>query len=187
LELACLLGLLGVALAAGAYWGSAREAGRRESPRGFDLLRARTPEPAPDFDLQDLAGARVSLAGLRGRAVFLNFWATWCAPCREEMPAMERLHRELGERGLAVMAVNVRESADAVRAFVEELGLTFPVLLDPSGETVRRYHVQGLPTTALVDRQGILVGVALGIRAWDSRAARGALRELLDRPLSSAR
>jgi len=127
---------------------------------------------APDFTLEDLSGKRVSLKQFRGRVVFLNFWATWCIPCREEMPAMEKLHRELKDDGLEVVAVNFKESNQQVRKFFEELGLTFTALLDKDGEVSREYGVWSLPLSYFIDRRGEFVGKAIGSRNWDSEAAR---------------
>jgi peroxiredoxin len=179
LELSAFVLLLGGALVGAAYLGSARDAARSAEAPAFDVVRPKTPDAAPAFALEDLAGRRVSLADFRGRAVFLNFWATWCAPCREEFPAMVTLSRELGEQGLAVVAVNFQEDREAVRAFAREFGVPFPVLLDPSGGVAERYGVRALPTTVFGDRQGMLVGLALGYRSWQTRGARTWLRDLL--------
>jgi thiol-disulfide isomerase/thioredoxin len=181
------VGLLAGALAAAAYVATVQD-GARRSARPFDVVRVRAPEPAPAFELRDLAGRPVSLGGFRGRVVLLTFWATWCEPCREEMPAMLKLARELGERGLVVVAVNMKEAPARVEAFVKELGLTFTVLLDSVGEVSDRYQLQALPTSYFVGRDGDLVGVALGYRDWGSRGARAYLAELLVRtPASAAR
>ena len=88
---------------------------------------------APDFSLRDLAGKVIRLKDFRGQVVFLNFFATWCVPCREEMPAMDRLYRMDQARGLVVLAVDIRESANAVHAFTQELKLSFSILLDEQG------------------------------------------------------
>lgn len=111
--------------------------------------------PAPDFELENLAGERMRLSDFQGKPVIVNFWATWCAPCRLEMPAIqERFDRE--QPDLAVLAVNFDEPAADVRSFVDELGLTFPVLLDPGAEVQRLYRIRGYPTTYFVDRNGLL-------------------------------
>ena len=111
--------------------------------------------PAPDFELTNLAGARIRLSELRGTVVLINFWATWCGPCRLEMPAIqeryERYHPEL-----AVLAVDFDEPAGEVQKFVDELGLTFEVLLDPGAKVQDLYRVRGYPTTYLLDTEGIV-------------------------------
>jgi thiol-disulfide isomerase/thioredoxin len=111
--------------------------------------------------------------------VFLNFWATWCPPCREEMPAMQALAGALEKQGLVVLAVNYEESAETAEAFVRETGLTLPVLLDGEGAVARRYRVTGLPASFFVDRRGALVGSVLGIRDWQGAAARRYIEGLL--------
>jgi len=138
-----------------------------------------TPEPAPPVTLRDLAGRSVQLDDFRGRVVVLNVWATWCQPCREELPAMEALARELAPRGLTILAVNHQEPEARVAAFAREYRLTLPILLDPDGQVVARYRAVGLPATYFVDRIGRLVGSVLGIRAWHAPPARAYLDRLL--------
>jgi len=118
--------------------------------------------PAPDFELINLAGDRIRLSGLRGTVVLINFWATWCGPCRLEMPAIqERYQRYRPE--LAVLAVDFDEPADEVQKFVDELGLTFEVLLDPGAKVQDLYRVRGYPTTYLVDAEGIVQVYHIGL------------------------
>jgi cytochrome c biogenesis protein CcmG, thiol:disulfide interchange protein DsbE len=125
---------------------------------------------------------QVSLAALQGRVVLLNFWASWCVECRPEMPVLERLHRELGRRGLAVVGVNAREGLGTVSRYAGELGLTFPLVLDPDGKIGALYGVVGLPATFLVGRDGRAVGFAIGPRPWGGAAARELLDALLAEP-----
>jgi len=128
---------------------------------------------APDFGLSDLSGKTVRLSNFRGKAILLNFWATWCAPCRQEMASMERAYREYKDRGLAVLAVSLdRGSQSAVEAFVRQLNLSFPVLLDPTKKIANIYRVYGLPTTYLIDRYGYIVVREYGGRDWSSEMAR---------------
>jgi len=151
-------------------------------PESFEKLRVERPSKAilaPDFTLEDLSGNKVSLKNFRGKTVFLNFWATWCVPCRAEMPAMERLHRELKDQGLEVVAVNFREDEAEVRDFLKELGLTFTVLLDRDGEISEEYGVWSLPLSYFINSKGEFVGKALGARDWGSEAARSFFHELL--------
>jgi peroxiredoxin len=149
-----------------------------EQADGFDVVRV-APAPAPDFTLAGLDGKTVRLADFRGRVVFLNFWATWCPPCREEMPAMQALAGDLEKQGLVVLAVNYEESAETAEAFVRETGLALPVLLDPDGTVARRYRVPGLPASFFIDRRGALVGSVLGFRDWRGAAARRYVEGLL--------
>jgi len=123
--------------------------------------------PAPDFTLPTLSGTPIRLAELRGKAVLLNFWATWCAPCRTEMPSIEALYQRYKDRGLDVLAVNLDlRSTAGVAAFLQEVGVTFRVGLDPSWSTARAYRVLGLPTTYLIDRAGQVIVREVGARDW---------------------
>ncbi len=117
---------------------------------------------APDFTLPNLAGDEITLSDLRGQAVLINFWATWCPPCRLEMPAIEQTYRKYREQGFVVLAVDLEEPKDRVQGFVDELGLTFPVLLDESGTVSRRYRVLAIPTSFFVNRQGVIIAIWRG-------------------------
>ncbi len=117
---------------------------------------------APDFTLPTLDGETITLSDLRGHPLLINFWATWCPPCRQEMPAMQRVYERYRARGFIVLAVNFRERADQVRPFVEDLGLTFPVLLDETGRVAAQYQVIGLPSSYFVDAQGQVKTVRVG-------------------------
>ena len=127
---------------------------------------------APGFSLPDLAGKTVRLEQYRGTLVLLNFFATWCGPCREEMPGMERLFRAHRDQGFVVVAVNLQESAKTVRPFVQELKLSFPIVLDVEGSVSREYGVRALPVTFLIGRDGNIVWRAIGGRDWESAQAR---------------
>lgn len=136
----------------------------------------------PQFSGFTADGRTVSLAGLSGRVVLLNFWATWCLECRSEMPVFERLHHELSAQGLAVVGINVREGTSAIREYGKELGLTFPLILDLSGKINSAYGVIGLPTTFLIGRDGRAVALAVGPREWDGKPARALIQALLAEP-----
>ena len=111
----------------------------------------------PNFSLSTLSGTKDSLVAHKGEVVVLNFWATWCAPCVEEMPTLERLHSLLGSQGLTVLAVAVDDTEVALNAAQKELGLSFPILLDQNGKVRDQFKVQGYPETFIVDRSGKLV------------------------------
>ena len=132
------------------------------------------PEPvtAPPLRLEDLDGRRHDLTELRGRPVIVNFWATWCPPCRREMPSLERLYQQWRERGLAVLAVDVGEDLETVFAFTGQLDPppSFPLLLDPEGATLEAWGVKGLPTSFLIDAQSRVVGRAIGGTEFDQPA-----------------
>jgi len=140
---------------------------------------------APDFTLKDVTGRPVRLSQvLAQKAVLLNFWATWCPPCREEMPILERVYRDYRTRGLEILAVNLDLGAEAsvaarVSAFMTALGLTFPALLDLSGDATRAYRIRALPVTLLIDRQGQIRALEIGPRDWSSPDARAQLDALL--------
>jgi len=139
--------------------------------------------PAPDFVLKDLNGHSFRLADFRGKVVFLNVWATWCPPCRMEMPSMERLHRRLKGKDFVMLTVSEDEDSTAsVRQFVEELGITFPVLADPNGIVPPRYGITGYPETFVIDRDGRVIEHTLGPEDWESERALRFFTTLLDRP-----
>ncbi|MFQ5976394.1 MAG: TlpA family protein disulfide reductase [Candidatus Hydrothermarchaeales archaeon] len=154
-------------------------------PAGQDLFKKLKIERfsekvlAPDFTLADLTGNRVGVGSLKGKVVFMNFWATWCVPCRQEMPTMEKLHREMKDQGLGVVAVNIRESPKAVQDFVDGLGLTFTVLFDREGEVSKAYGAWGIPLTYIINRKGEFVGKVMGYREWDSQEAVAFFRRLM--------
>jgi cytochrome c biogenesis protein CcmG/thiol:disulfide interchange protein DsbE len=117
---------------------------------------------APDFTAPTLSGAQASLARFRGQPVILNFWATWCGPCREEMPLFQQLYEARRESGLVVLAVNFEEEPALIRPYVDGLALTFDILLDPEAALAKQYRVTGLPTTFFIDRHGLIQHVQLG-------------------------
>lgn len=119
---------------------------------------------APDFTLKTPQGESFSLSGLKGQAVLVNIWATWCPPCRAEMPAIQALYEEYRSQGLMVLGVNstVQDAPLEITPFVEEYGLTFPILLDETGEVTRLYAVRSLPSSFFIDRQGRINMVVIG-------------------------
>jgi peroxiredoxin len=148
---------------------------------GLLTLRHRTPSLAPDFAVPDLAGQAVRLSAFRGRVVLVNLWTTWCPPCREEMPSMERLYQRLRGRGFVLLAVSQDEGGAAVvEPFVRQLGLTFPILVDPEQQVGGRFHVWGYPESFLIDREGRIVERIIGPRDWASPEQVAAVERLLD-------
>jgi len=126
---------------------------------GLVGMAARPPligSPAPEIALKDLQGQEVRLSDLRGKVVLLNFWATWCKPCKEEMPAMQAAYDKLRDEGLVVLAVNELEDVQRVAEHVRSHGHTFPVVMDHDNRIANRYGVVGLPASFLIDRQGIV-------------------------------
>ncbi len=134
--------------------------------------------PAPEFDLLDMDGARHRMSDYRGRVVIVNFWATWCPPCREEMPSMQRAYEQLREEGIEILAINIGEDEDTIFAFTADYPVEFPLLLDLDSATIQSWPVRGLPTTFVVDPQGRLAHRAIGGRAWDDSDLLATVRAL---------
>jgi thiol-disulfide isomerase/thioredoxin len=135
---------------------------------------------AIDFELEDLDGNTRSLSSFRGKVVFLNFWATWCGPCRIEMPSMQRVYNELKDEGFEIVAVDLREDKRVVKKFVKEYELTFPVLLDKTGTVGGIYSARSIPTTYIIDRDGFIVGRMIGAREWDTEEIQAVFRGILE-------
>ena len=123
---------------------------------------------APDFDTVDLKGDVWSLSKLKGQVVFLNFWATWCPPCREEMPSMERLYAKLPKEKFVMIALFNKDDPAAVKNFVTKLGITFPILSDEYNFAGTKYGLNGLPETFIIDKQGVIQEKYIGQVEWDS-------------------
>jgi len=119
---------------------------------------------APDFTLETLDGESVTLSDLRGRALLVNFWATWCPPCRAEMPAFQKAYRDYEEQGFMIVAVNatLQDNPTDIIAFVEEYGLSFPIVLDNNGAVNQLYQVRSLPTSFFINKEGIISEVVIG-------------------------
>lgn len=161
---------LNIGAASQDYWADA----------GVVRIGDQKPVQAPDFTLSALDGKKVSLKDFKGKAVFLNFWATWCPPCTIEMPSMESLHKRFKDKGLVVIAVNSEEDEKKVGKFIKKKGYTFLVLLDRDGSVSSdSYRAIGFPTTYLIDRQGMVVGKAEGAREWDSKESFRLIEEIL--------
>lgn len=125
-------------------------------------------QKAPDFLLNNLEGKTIQLKSLRGKVILINFWATWCCPCKEEMPSMETLYQQFGKKDFTLLAISVDfEESQSVKKFIEKSGYTFPVLLDPRGKMLNLYRVRAIPTTFLIDKKGVILGKAIGPRKWD--------------------
>ena len=144
---------------------------RALSPLGFQELSG--DKEAPDFTLLSLDGKKVSLQDYRGKIVFLHFWATWCKPCIEEFPTIDRMYKEYKDKGLVVLAISIdKGDKGVVKSFVDKMGVRFPILLTSDGNIKRSYWTWGTPTSFLIDRNGKFIGRALGPRKWDSVEAR---------------
>ena len=125
-------------------------------------------KPAPGFDTVDLQGEVRSLADLKGKVVFVNFWATWCAPCRQEMPSMQRLYERMPKDKFAMIALFNNDRKTVVKNFVSQLGLTFPIWSDEFNSAGVKYGLTGLPETFIVDKQGVIREKFIGPYEWDT-------------------
>jgi peroxiredoxin len=125
-------------------------------------------KPAPDFSLSDLNDKPIRLSDYRGKVVFLNFWATWCKPCREEMPSMEILNKNFQKDGLVILAVSIDRvtTTKDIPPFVKGMNLTFPVLIDSWGQTDKPYKRMGVPETFIIDQQGVIREIVIGPKDW---------------------
>ena len=136
---------------------------------------------AEDFTLGLAGGGNFRLGERRGHVVLINFWATWCPPCREEMPALERLYRQHKEQGLVLVAISIDSDPAVVSPYVKASKLTFPIALDPKAEVANKYGVRALPSSFVVDRQGTMTALALGPRVWDNAASHSLVEALTGR------
>ncbi len=150
----------------------------------FYALGFQLPEktlPAVDFELEDLDGNLIRLSSMHGRVVFLNFWATWCPPCRAEMPSMENLYNRFASRDFEIVAVNLQEKNKQVSKFVADNGLTFKILLDKTGSTGAAYGARSIPTTYIINRDGSVLARTLGGREWDTEELFDLFEKILSR------
>jgi len=117
---------------------------------------------APDFTLKALDGSLVTLSELKGKTVFVNFWATWCPPCKQEMPDLEKAYQKTRDQGIAFLGVNLKEDAGTVQKFVNDNGYHWTILLDSTGQTADSYQVSGIPTSFFIDRNGVVRDMQIG-------------------------
>jgi peroxiredoxin len=148
----------------------------------LELIRPSRAKLAEDFTLPTHGGGKVRLTEQRGKVVMINFWATWCPPCLEEMPAMERLYRQQKDAGFTLIAVSVDADPKKVAPFVAQHKLTFPIGLDPRMEMANSYGVRALPSSYIVGRDGRLAALAIGPRSWDNDAAHSLIEGLARTP-----
>jgi peroxiredoxin len=149
--------------------------------QAFGLLQEMAGKPpAPDFSLPDLDGETHTLSAYKGKVVIVNFWATWCPPCRREVPSMQRAYKALEGSGVVMLAVHVGGDEDKIWTFLNDMDVTFPVLVDAGGKTGRKWPMRGLPTTFVVNPQGRIALRAIGGREWDDPAILKTIRGLAD-------
>ena len=135
---------------------------------------------APEFRLKTLEGGTVSLADLRGKVVMVHFWATWCPPCVEEIPTLDRLYRSLAGKDFLMLAVSEDESGEAVVSFIQQNKLNLPILMDTGSDVARLYGTYKLPETYIVDRQGVVRYKAIGPRDWTDPLNMQVLRNIIE-------
>ena len=166
-----------IVLAVSAILPSPHAVGAAEAP-----VEVGEPRPLPALAFQDMEGAETTLAAFTGKVVVLNLWATWCAPCREEMPSLDRLQARFEDQPVVVLALSVdRAGPERVQAFLDEVGVRhLQVYRDPKAAATRTLKVPGLPATILVDKEGREAGRVLGIARWDGPQAVEAVQRLLD-------
>lgn len=133
----------------------------------------------PEIGLTDISGKPVSLASLAGKVVIVDFWATWCAPCREELPQLEKFHQKYRAKGLAIVGVSVDKEAEGIKGFLDKLKITFPVVHDAGHQVSGKYSPPRMPSSYIVDRKGIVRYVHGGYRAGDAAEFEKQIQELL--------
>ena len=145
----------------------------------LNIARVPSGTVAAPFDLKSLDGTSVQLADMKGKVVVVNFWATWCGPCKDEMPAFERLRRQLDPERFALLTITTDLQREGIKHFLANLHVQLPVLFDEDQDVSHAYMVRALPTTVFIDRQGALLGRAVGPREWDAPKAVQALQGLM--------
>ena len=135
--------------------------------------------PAPDFTLKSLSGNNMKLSEMAGEVVLINFWASWCGPCREEMPLLNALHNKYQPLGFTVLGINVEEQVDSARGFLRDFPVDFPVLLDHNNQVSQLYEVVAMPTTIVVDRDGQLRYLHRGYKSGDEEKYRQMVKKLV--------
>lgn len=146
-----------------------------ERPKGAEVGN-----PAPDFTLVDTKGKTWNLAELKGQVVFVNFWATWCPPCREEMPSMQKMYTSLPADKFKMLSILNNDRPDFAESLAATIGFTFPILVDPGSKVGRAYGLTGVPETYIVDKQGVLREKFLGPMQWDSPKSRQMLMKYIN-------
>ena len=143
------------------------------------LVAGESSAPAADFSLPSRAGQSVSLAGLRGQVVLINFWATWCGPCRKEMPLLEQIQKKYAPLGFTMLGINVEEDTTQMEAFLGDVPVSFPVLLDPANRVSKLYDVAAMPSTVILDRKGNVRYIHQGYQAGDESRYQDVIRQLI--------
>ena len=143
------------------------------------LVAGEASGPAVDFSLPSRGGQPVSLSALRGQVVLINFWATWCGPCRKEMPLLEQIQKKYAPLGFTMLGINVEEDTTQMEAFLGDVPVTFPVLLDPANRVSKLYDVAAMPSTVIVDRKGNIRFIHQGYQPGDENRYQDVIRQLI--------
>jgi thiol-disulfide isomerase/thioredoxin len=138
--------------------------------------------PAAQFSLKSRSGQTVSLSNLKGQVVLINFWATWCGPCRKEMPLLEQIQKKYGALGVTMLGVNVEEDTRMMVTFLRDTPVSFPILMDPANGVSKLYHVAAMPSTVIIDRKGNVRFVHQGYQPGDEGTYQDVIRQLIREP-----
>ena len=154
--------------------------------RDMDVLQVPRMTAPIESRLKDVDGNEVGFSDFRGKIVFLNFWTTWCPTCLIEMPSMEKLHQKFKDEDFVMVSINLQEPALQVKKFFEEFKLTFTALLDSTAEVAIFFGINAIPATFILDREGSVIGKALGPREWDSRKSIRLFEHLMDESVAAS-
>jgi peroxiredoxin len=154
--------------------------GHEASFLNMGVVSPKNEKLAPNFTLETTTGKKINLKDFKGKAVLLNFWATWCEPCKKELPSMQKIYDELKPDGIEIIGVSIdRNKKEQVKKYIRKYNLTFPILLDPNQKVRKDYFILGLPTSYLIGSDGKLKGFISGARQWDSKASKEMLSTLM--------
>ena len=151
-----------------------------EKFKSLGIIKLAGIAPPASYDLMDMDGNSVKLSDFQGKIVFINFWTTWCPDCVYEMPDVEKLYKKIKHNDFIILAVDLKESKKKVKKFIQKHALTFKVLLDKKGDTGRAFGIRSIPTTFILNRQGGLIGKAMGARSWDGKKSVNLFKYLLE-------
>ncbi|MEE4245994.1 MAG: TlpA disulfide reductase family protein [Kangiellaceae bacterium] len=145
----------------------------------WSTLAKEVKEPAPDFTLKSMSGENVKLSELRGNVVMVNFWASWCGPCRQEMPLLDNFYKKYNKLGFVLLGVNVEEDSSKAQGYLREVPVTFPILFDNTNSVSKMYDVDAMPSTVLIDREGNLRFLHRGYKPGDENQYKKLMKKLM--------